>query len=257
MAAPWLNTTTRPPGWAAAMRSTARRRRPPNTSRDSAPGITSQRCSASTCSNTGSPSADFMRRRPPSHSPRKTSRRSASTTGVMPVRATSGAAVWAVRCRVVTYSASKGSWARRRPTCSAWWRPASESGGSPWPSTSSKVSPSSESADAPWRTSQQLGGAGRADIGPLAEAAAGDVTGAECRERSSAGACSSGGPWSSSSSTTSASMMLGSSANARRRARGACPDRLDPDPAPSPRPSARRHATRPTEAGEEGARTPG
>ena len=24
MAAPWLNTTTRPPGWAAAMRSTAR-----------------------------------------------------------------------------------------------------------------------------------------------------------------------------------------------------------------------------------------
>ena len=45
MAAPWLKTTTRPPGCAAAMRSMARRSRPPKTSRDSAPGITSQRCS--------------------------------------------------------------------------------------------------------------------------------------------------------------------------------------------------------------------
>ena len=102
MAAPWLKTTICPPGWVAAMRSTARRRRPPNTSRDSAPGITSQRCSAHTCSMTGSPSVAFWRRSPPSHSPRNISRRSASTTGVRPQRATRGAAVWAVRCRVLT-----------------------------------------------------------------------------------------------------------------------------------------------------------
>ena len=68
------------------------------------------------------------------------------------MRATRGAAVWAVRCRVLTYNASNGSWASRSPTCSAWCRPASDSGGSPWPSTSSKDSPSTESAEAPWRT---------------------------------------------------------------------------------------------------------
>ena len=74
--------------------------------------------------------------------------------GAMPVRSTSGAAVWAVRRRVLTYTPSMGSWASRNATCSAWCRPASDSGGSPWPSTSSKDSPSTESADAPWRTSR-------------------------------------------------------------------------------------------------------
>ena len=100
----------------------------------------------------GSPSTAFWRRSPPSHSPRKTSRSSGSTTGLMPVRSTSGAAVSAVRRRLLTYSPSMGSAARRSATCSAWWRPTSDSGGSPCPSTSSNDSPSTESADAPWRT---------------------------------------------------------------------------------------------------------
>ena len=50
----------------------------------------------------GWPSATWWRKAPPSQSPRWTSRRSASTTGSSPSRAASGAAVSAVRRRVVT-----------------------------------------------------------------------------------------------------------------------------------------------------------
>ena len=89
----------------------------------------------------------------------------------MPVRATSGAAVWAVRCRVLTYSASKGSWARRSadllglvPSRLGQRRVAlalDELEGLALERVGRRAV-----ADEP-----QLGGAGRADVGPLAEAA--------------------------------------------------------------------------------------
>ena len=69
---------------------------------DSAPGTTSQRSSLIIRTAIGSASAIFCRNRPPSHSPRFTSRRSGSTSGPRPVRRISGAAVSAVRRSVVT-----------------------------------------------------------------------------------------------------------------------------------------------------------
>ena len=99
---PWATTTTRWSTCAATMRSKAPRTRALNASAGSAPGITSQRCWANISSATGSRSATFWRKRPASQSPRCTSRKSASTCGVSPSRAARGAAVWTVRCRVLT-----------------------------------------------------------------------------------------------------------------------------------------------------------
>jgi hypothetical protein len=102
MTPPCDTTATVSSGWAVAMRVTAPRTRAANTSAGSAPGMTSQRCSANIWSATGWPSATWRRKLPPSHSPRCTSRRSASTRGSMPSRAARGAAVCTVRRSVLT-----------------------------------------------------------------------------------------------------------------------------------------------------------
>ena len=138
---------------AATIASTPARTRSASDSIVSAPGITSQRSSATACSATGSPSAMRMRNSPPSHSPSETSRSSGTTVGSSPVRSASGAQVWWVRCSVVTNSALRPWPARCSATAAACASPSGASGGSPWPSSSGNGWPGSAGADAPWRTS--------------------------------------------------------------------------------------------------------
>ena len=61
MTPPWLKMTTVWPRWAATMRSTAPRTRVRSDSADSAPGMTSQRCSVRTAIAVGWPSAMYLR----------------------------------------------------------------------------------------------------------------------------------------------------------------------------------------------------
>ena len=99
---PWVKSATRWPVWAAASRPTASRTRAVNSVAGSAPGMTSKVSSAHIRMAMGWCSDTILRNRPPSHSPRPTSRRPASTRGTRPSRAASGAAVSAVRRRVET-----------------------------------------------------------------------------------------------------------------------------------------------------------
>src|SRR5215207_9111529 len=62
MTPPWETTTTVSSRWAAAMRVMAPRTRAANALPGSAPGMTSQRCSANICSAAGWPSATCLRK---------------------------------------------------------------------------------------------------------------------------------------------------------------------------------------------------
>ena len=99
---PWVNAATRWPACPARMRPSEALIRPWNAASGSPPGITFQRSSANIRRASGWLSATILRYWPPSHAPRNTSRRPASTCGVSPRLAASGAAVWAVRRSVVT-----------------------------------------------------------------------------------------------------------------------------------------------------------
>ena len=102
--APWTTATAVRSGPGLGRRSarSPARTRAPSDSRDSPPGIASQRSSAKTCLMIGSPRAARMRYSPPSNSPRRTSAQVRQHVGSRPVASASGAAVSCVRRSVET-----------------------------------------------------------------------------------------------------------------------------------------------------------
>ena len=120
----------------------------------SAPGITSQRSSATRLQRDrvalGHADAELAAL----PLAEETSRSSGTTTGSRPVRARERRRGLRVRRSGVTNRPAERARPRAaRPPRSACASPSGASGGSPWPSSSGNGSPGTAGADAPWRTS--------------------------------------------------------------------------------------------------------